>query len=130
MTGRPNMPSLLILRTAIASVWLYQGLWLKLLGRAPGHQKIVGTVPFLSSRQARWAVMLLGSLECGLAVWVLSGFQAREAALAETLLLGFMNAAGLLWARNLIPDPVNMLLQNFVFLLLAWVAAGSGSYAA
>jgi uncharacterized membrane protein YphA (DoxX/SURF4 family) len=124
------MPSLLILRVAIASVWLYQGLWLKLLGQAPRHQKIVGTVPFLNSRQARWALMLLGFLECGLAVWVLSGFRAREAALAETLLLGFMNAAGLLWARNLIPDPVNMLLQNFVFLLLAWVAAGNGSYAA
>lgn len=124
------MPSLLILRAAVASVWLYQGLWSKLLAPAPRHQKIVGKVPFLNSRQARWAVMLLGSLECVLAVWVLSGFRARDAALLETLLLGFMNAGGLVWARNLIPDPVNMLLQNSVFLLLAWVAAGNGSYAA
>jgi uncharacterized membrane protein YphA (DoxX/SURF4 family) len=120
----------LILRAAVASVWLYQGLWSKLLAPAPRHQKIVGKVPFLNSRQARWAVMLLGSLECVLAVWVLSGFRARDAALLETLLLGFMNAGGLVWARNLIPDPVNMLLQNSVFLLLAWVAAGNGSYAA
>ncbi len=124
------MPSLLVLRTAIASVWLYQGLWSKLLGRAPRHQKIVGTVPSLNSGQARGAVMLLGSLECLLAVWVLSGIRAREAALMETLLLGSMNAAGLLWARKLIPDPMNMLLQNFIFLLLAWVAAGNGWYAA
>ena len=123
------MPSLLILRAAIASVWLYQGLWSKLLGRAR-HQEIVGTVPFLSSSQARQAVMLIGSLECVLAAWVLSGCQARGAALMETLLLGFMNVAGLVWARKLIPDPVNMLLQNFVFLLLAWVAAGNGSYVA
>jgi uncharacterized membrane protein YphA (DoxX/SURF4 family) len=123
------MPSLLILRAAIASVWLYQGLWLKLLGRAPRHQEIVGTVPFLKSRQSRYALLLLGTLECVLAAWVLSGFRAREAALMETLLLGLMNAAGLLWARNLIPEPAGMLLQNCVFLLLAWVAAGSGSYA-
>ncbi len=122
------MPNVIILRAAIASVWLYQGLWLKLLGRAPRHQEIVGTV--LNPPRARWAVMLLGSLECVLAIWVLSGFGARDAALMETLLLCSMNAAGLVWARNLISDPVNMLLQNFVFLLLAWVAAGNGPYAA
>ena len=49
----------------------------------------------------------------------------------QTLLLVSMNAAGLLWARRLISEPAGMLLQNFVFLMLAWVAAGQlGSYAA
>lgn len=38
------MPSLLLPRVAIALVWLYQGLWMKLLGRALRHQKIVGAV--------------------------------------------------------------------------------------
>jgi hypothetical protein len=117
------MPSLILPRAAIALVWLYQGLWCKLLGRAPHHQKIVGTVPFLNSWQARQVLLGLGSLECVLALWVLSGFGAREAAVMQTLLLGSMNAAGLLWSRNLIPDPVGMLLQNFVFLLLAFYAA-------
>jgi DoxX-like protein len=120
------MSSLLLSRVAIALVWLYQGLWLKLLGGGPRHQKIVGAVPFLNTSQARQALLALGFLECFLAVWVISGFRAREAALIETLLLGCMNAAGLAWARNLIPDPVGMLLQNFVFVVLAWIA---GSYA-
>ncbi len=125
------MPCLLLTRTAIALIWLYQGLWCKLLGRSPHHQKIVATVPFLRSSQAYRALIVLGSLECVLAAWVLSGFRAPEAALAQTLLLASMNAAGLLWARHLIADPVGMLLQNFVLLLLAWVAAGRlGSYAA
>jgi hypothetical protein len=34
-----------------------------------------------------------------------------------------MNGAALLWAGRLIADPAAMLLQNFAFLLLAWVAA-------
>jgi hypothetical protein len=118
------MPQLLIPRAAIAFVWLYQGLWCKLLGRAPHHRKIVGTVPFLSSSQAQQALAALGSLECVLAAWVMSGWRAQEAALTQTLLLGAMNAAGLFWARNLIPDPAGMMIQNFAFLVLAWLAAG------
>lgn len=118
------MPSLLLPRTAIALVWLYQGLWCKLLDHSPHHQKIVGTVPFLNSSQARQALFALGCLECALAVWVLSGLRSNEAALVQTLLLASMNTAGLFWARSLIADPLGMLLQTFVFLLLVWVAAG------
>ncbi len=118
------MPSLLLPRVAIALVWLYQGLWCKLLDRAPQHRKIVGAVPFLDSSQARQALFVLGSLECVLAVWVLSGFRAHEAALVQTLLLASMNIAGIFWARSLIADPVGMLLQNFVFLLLVWFGRG------
>jgi hypothetical protein len=122
--------SLLLPRTAIALVWIYQGFWCKLLGRAPHHQKIVGTAPFLNPSRARQALVVLGLIECVLAAWVLSGIRPHEAALMQTLLLVSMNAAGLLWAGSLIPDRVGMLLQNFVFLVLAWIAAGElGFYA-
>jgi uncharacterized membrane protein YphA (DoxX/SURF4 family) len=118
------MPSLLLPRIAIASVWIYQGFWCKLLGHAPHHQKIVETAPFLGPFRARQALVALGVLECVVAAWVLSGIRAREAAVMQTLLLLSMNTAGLLWARRLIFDPVGMLLQNIVFLLLAWIVAG------
>jgi hypothetical protein len=118
------MLSLLLPRAAIALVWLYQGLWCKLLSHEPRHRNIIGTVPFLDGAQARQALAVLGGLECVLALWVLSGFRAHEAALIQTLLLVSMNVAGVSWARNLIPDPMGMLLQNFAFLVLAWVAAG------
>ena len=35
-----------------------------------------------------------------------------------------MNAGGILWAGGAIPDAGGMLIQNFAFLTLAWVAAG------
>ena len=35
-----------------------------------------------------------------------------------------MNATALLRARKLISDPVGMLLQNSIFVILAWIAAG------
>jgi hypothetical protein len=91
----------------------------------PHHQEIVDAVPFLNPSRGHRALVALGLLECVIALWVLSGIGAREAALAQTFLLAAMNAAGLVWASRAIPDPIGMLLQNFAFLLLAWIAAGS-----
>jgi hypothetical protein len=118
------MSSLIVPRIAIASVWIYQGLWCKLLGHAPHHRNIVETTPFLNSCRARRFLLALGAFECVLAGWAFSGIRAREAAAAQTVLLVSMNTVALLRARNLIPDPVGMLLQNSVFLILAWIAAG------
>jgi uncharacterized membrane protein YphA (DoxX/SURF4 family) len=115
----------LIPRAAVASVWIYQGLWCKLVGRMPHHLKIVGTVPFFNKSRAHRALVALGLLECVIALSVLFGIWAPEAALLQTFLLAAMNAAGLVWASRAIPDPVGMLLQNFAFLVLAWIVAGS-----
>jgi uncharacterized membrane protein YphA (DoxX/SURF4 family) len=124
------MPGLALIRIAIALVWLYQGLWCKILGRMPRHEAVIGAAPFLNGARGHAALMALGFFECVLAVWVLSGGKPRAAALVETALLAGMNAGGILWARRIIPDPAGMLLQNFAFLVLAWVAAGeAGSYA-
>jgi ABC-type maltose transport system permease subunit len=118
------MSSLIVPRIAVASVWAYQGLWCKLLGHASHHQKIVETAPFLNSFWARQFLLALGVFECVLAAWAFSGIRAREGAVVQTVLLVSMNTTALLRARDLISDPVGMLLQNCVFLILAWIAAG------
>lgn len=45
--------------------------------------------------------------------------------LFQTALLIGMNSGGLLYARQLIPDPGGMVVKNFAFLLLAWVVAAT-----
>src|SRR2546427_10427812 len=117
------MNSLRLIRVAIAMVWLYQGLWCKLLGREPHHAAVIGRVPFLNHVQAHAALLVLGALECALAIWVLCGRWAFGAALTQTVLLAIMNAGGVLWASTIIPDPVGMLFQNFAFLMLVWIVA-------
>jgi hypothetical protein len=112
-----------LIRTAVAAVWLYQGLWCKLLGGAGRHGEIVGSLPLLGAAAAHSLLLAIGAAECALAVWTLAGIRPREAAAAQTLMLAAMNGGGLLWGGRLIADPVAMLLQNFAFLLLAWVAA-------
>jgi uncharacterized membrane protein YphA (DoxX/SURF4 family) len=112
-----------LIRLAIALVWLYQGLWCKVLGGAPRHEAVIASAPFIGPAEARVAMVAIGLVECGLAAWVLLGRQRRWAALAQTALLAGMNVAGLVWARSLLADPAGMILQNFAFVLLSWIAA-------
>lgn len=117
-------PPVELMRLSLASVWLYEGLWCKVLGRMPGQEGIAAAVPGLRGGRARPFLLALGWAEAALGLWVLSGRLPWWAALAQTLLLVGMNSAGLLYARRLIHDPAGMLLKNLVLLVLAWTAAG------
>ena len=117
------MPSPRLVRISIALIWMYEGLWCKLLGNAPRHEAILDSLPLLTTAQAHTLLTALGLLECLIAVWVISGWRRTEGALVQTALLVSMNAGGLIFAAGLLPDPAGMLLQNFAFLLLAWIAA-------
>lgn len=123
-------PHPILIRASIALVWLYQGLWCKLLSGVPRHEAVVGAVPFIGPGAARSVLMGVGLAECCIAVWVLSGKRMRDAAITQTVLLTGMNTAGLIWARQFIPDPGNMIVQNFAFLVLIWVSAEVPTYAA
>ena len=118
-----------LIRLAIALVWLYQGFWCKVLGGVPRHKAVIAAVPFIGSAAGRSALIALGLLECGIGLWVLSGRWMRQAAIVQTVLLAAMNAGGLIWAAHLIPDPAGMVLQNFTFLLLIWIATEDRQYA-
>ena len=41
----PNKPDPKLIRASIALVWLYQGLWCKLLGGVPRHAAVIAAVP-------------------------------------------------------------------------------------
>jgi hypothetical protein len=117
------MPPLLLAQVAVAAVWLYEGLWCKLLRGVPLQVDVVEAVPFFGKQSGAWVLQAIGVVECGLAVWVLGGWHPILAAAAQTGLLVAMNLGGLLWARRIIPDPAGMIVKNFAFLVLAWVVA-------
>jgi hypothetical protein len=123
------MPDHKLIRLSIALVWLYQGLWCKVLGGVPRQEAVISTVRFLGAREVRVALITLGLVECGLALWVLSGQRMRQAAIVQTALLVAMNSGGLIWAWHLIPDAVGMILQNFAFLVLVWISSEDRRYA-
>jgi DoxX-like family len=125
-----GLPPLALVRGAVAAVWLYEGLWCKVLGRDRHEVQVVAAVPRLGPVVARRFLLVLGWAEVALAMWVLSGATAGLCAIAQTALLVALNANGLLWARHVIHNPAGMVVKNASFLLLAWVAAamsGGGS---
>jgi DoxX-like family len=114
-------PALIVMRGAVAAVWLYEGLWCKILGRSPHEEQVVASVPWISPGLGRAFLKALGTVEVLLAVWVMSGIQPGACAIAEIALLVALNVNGLIWARHIIHDPVGMVLKNIAFLALVWV---------
>ena len=118
-----GVPPFWLIHCAVAAVWVYEGLWCKLLGGQPHQLQVVKTVPNYGSRLGKFLIKALGLIEVALAIWVLSRFAPILCAVAQTLLLIALNTGGLLWARQIIHDPAGMVIENFAFLLLAWVSA-------
>ena len=117
------LPPFWLIRLAVAGVWLYEGLWCKLLGRAPRQVEVAQAVPFLGPRAGGPLLKAVGLAEVALAAWALSGWTPIVCAIAQTIFLLSLNVNGLLWARNLIHDPGGMVFKNFAFLVLVWVSA-------
>jgi hypothetical protein len=112
-----------LIRSAVAAVWMYEGLWCKLLRRSPHEFVIVAAVPYFGPRIGTQFLLLLGTIEVALSLWTLTGAAAVSCAVVQTLLLVALNGNGLLWARRLMTDPAGMILKNFAFLVLVWVAS-------
>jgi uncharacterized membrane protein YphA (DoxX/SURF4 family) len=119
------LPPMWLIKIAVAGVWMYEGLWCKLLGGDPNQLVVVKQVPRWGPRFGAPFLMALGVVEVGLGLWVLIGMAPVLAAVAQTALLVTLNANGVYWSRHQIHDPAGMVVKNFAFLVLAWVAASS-----
>ncbi|HVY62505.1 MAG TPA: DoxX-like family protein [Planctomycetota bacterium] len=117
------MPPLWLIRVAVAGVWVYEGLWCKLLGGEPHQLEVVEAVPGWGKRVGKLFLLSLGAVETALGLWALSGVEPLACVVVQTALLVALNANGLLWARHVIHDPGGMVVKNFAFILLAWVSA-------
>lgn len=115
------LPPLFWMRISISAVWLYEGLWCKVLGMMPSQLAIVVELPGCTPDRALKILKVVGSVEIFLGLWVLTGVHPAWCALAEVMLLVLMNGNALLWARHLVFDPVGMVLKNMAFLILVWV---------
>lgn len=77
-------------------MWVYEGLWCKVLGREKNQERIVEAVPKWGKPYGMLFLKTLGWVELLLGLWALSGWSAGLCALAQTVLLVSLNTNGLL----------------------------------
>ena len=111
------------LTSALAGVWLVHGLYNKLLGGSPRHLAIVQSVPGLDGTTGRHALVAVGFIEVGIAVWMLSRRAPQTCASVQTVVLLSMNVLELIYARHLLLWPAGLLPLNVCFLALVWLWA-------
>lgn len=114
-----------LLRMAVALVWLYQGLWHKIIAVDARHLEIVASAP--SFLPPRLALGMIGGLETLFAISILASWRQRLFAWLQIGMLVAMNVAGIFFAGDKIPDIGGMLTMNLVFALTIWGLANHES---
>ena len=102
----------------IGCVWVFLGLYSKILNGIPRHQLIVGKV--LGERFARPATKVIGGLEVLLGMWAFTGFARVECAAVQTAAIVGMNALEIFLAREFLISAIGMVILNLCFLTLVW----------
>ena len=82
-----ELPPLVVIRLSVASVWLYEGLWCKLLDGVRSQMEVVTAVPKLGARFGAPFLKVLGAVETLLAIWVMTGLAPVECAIVQAALL-------------------------------------------
>jgi hypothetical protein len=103
MPGKANNYNNL-LTFLIAAVWLVNGLICKVLNLVPRHELIVGHI--LGPTYQRELTILIGVLEIGMSLWIVSRYKPTLNAIVQILLIATMNVLEffmvphlLLWGR-------------------------------
>ena len=87
-----------ILLYLIATVWIANGLFCKVLNLVPRHEQIVARI--LGDDFSRPLTILIGLSEIGMAVWILSGIKTKLNVFAQIAIVVIMNTMEFI----LVPD--------------------------
>ncbi|CAN5703887.1 hypothetical protein BH10CYA1_BH10CYA1_05720 [soil metagenome] len=124
-----NPKMVFAIRVVLASIWLYNGLWLKVIALDPHHLDILrsvghGTDPVLLSR-------LIGSCETLLGCGIFSGLFYRFVSYFQIGIILLMNVIGSVFGGGTIPHPFGLIISNLPTILCALIVAqyGPGAWA-
>lgn len=84
----------------IASVWLINGLYCKLLGLVPRHEEIVARI--LGEEHSRILTAVIGIVEIIMAVWIISGIRRKLNVILQMIVIAVMNIIEFILAPDLL----------------------------
>jgi len=105
----------------VGSVWVFHGLYSKILNRIPRHRLIVAKI--LGAANAEISTKVIGLLEVLLGLWAFTGWQRAGCAVVQTAAIIGMNTLEICLARGLLISAAGMVILNLGFLTLVWLWA-------
>ncbi|MCS6819473.1 MAG: DoxX-like family protein [Chitinophagales bacterium] len=90
----------IVLNFLIATVWLANGLFCKVLNLVPRHEQIVARI--LGSDFSRTLTILIGLSEMVMAIWVLTKFKSKLNAITQMTVVAMMNILEFILAPDLL----------------------------
>ena len=89
-----------ILTCFIASIWLANGFFCKILNLVPRHQQIVARI--LGNNHSRAITVLIGISETTMAIWILSAHKTKLNAIIQIAAISAMNILEFILAPDLL----------------------------
>jgi len=109
-----------LLNYFIATVWIANGLFCKVLNLVPRHEEIVGRILNLDRPSANLITILIGFSEIGMAIWILSGLWTRLNAATQILVIATMNILEFMLVPDLLMWGKANSIFAFLFILLIY----------
>jgi len=107
-----------ILTFCIATVWIVNGLFCKVLDLVPRHEQIVAQI--LGDDYSKALTILIGLSEILMAIWVLSKFKSRLNAIVQIGIVGLMNTLEFILVPDLLLWGKLNSLFAFLFVLVVY----------
>ncbi len=104
--------------TCIGAVWVFHGLYSKLLNGFPRHREIVARV--VGEELATPVTKLIGAGEVLVGLWTWSGRARKVCAATQTAALVSMNTLEISRAKDLLISAPGMLILNGLLIAMTW----------
>ncbi len=101
-----------LLTYCIATIWIANGLFCKVLNLVPRHQQIVARI--LGTEHSRSLTLAIGFSELFMAIWILSGIRSKLNAMTQILIIATMNTLEFI----LVPDLLLWGKANAIFAII------------
>lgn len=126
MNSNMNSGLIFAIRLALAAVWFYNGLWLKVIALDAHHLEIVRSVSSSSGLEPAFTLRLIGSAETLLGVGIVSGLFYRFVSYFQIFIIVLMNLIGSIGGGGAIAHPFGLIISNLPTIMCALVVATNG----
>lgn len=121
-----NPKLIFAIRLALAAVWFYNGLWLKVIALDAHHLEIVRSVSNNSGIEPALILRLIGSAETLLGLGIVSGLFYRFVSCFQIVIILLMNLIGSIGGGGAIAHPFGLIISNLPTIMCALVVATNG----